>query len=89
MKCKIIDVIKVEVLNDYLLHVHFDNGCSGVVDISKIIPFQGVFEPLKDKDYFSRASVNPDIGTICWENDADISPGVLFEYIEKNQKDAA
>ena len=84
MKCKLIDVVKVDVLHDYLLHLHFDNGHSGVVDIAKIIPFKGVFAPLKDKSYFSRVTLNSDIGTICWENGADISPSVLFENIQKN-----
>ena len=57
---------------------------SGVVDIAKIILFKGVFAPLKDKSYFSRVTLNSDIGTICWENGADISPSVLFENIQKN-----
>lgn len=83
MKCKILDVIDVKVLHDYLLELQFDNGASGVVDIARIVPFEGVFAPLKDRAYFSRVTVNPDIGTICWENGADISPSLLFDHIIK------
>jgi len=79
MKCHHIDVIKVKVLEDYKLRLLFDDGKSGNVDISKIIPFKGIFEPLTDKHYFSNVKVNSDIGTICWENGADISPTYLYE----------
>jgi hypothetical protein len=76
------DVIKVEVLKDYTLHLQFDDGSEGNVDISALIPFEGVFEPLKDKTFFSRVTINPDIGTICWENGADLSPTYLYENIQ-------
>lgn len=75
------DIIKVQVLTDYNLYLQFDDGVHGNVDISKIIPFEGVFEPLKDRDFFSRVRVNPDIGTICWENGADLSPAYLHERV--------
>ena len=82
MHCKHIDVIKVKVLKDYRLHLQFDDGSQGDVDISKLIPFQGIFEPLKDKEFFSKVSVNSDIGTICWENGADLSPTYLHENMQ-------
>lgn len=44
MKCKILDVTKVKVLKDYLLELEFDNGVLGVVDISRVIPFEGIFQ---------------------------------------------
>jgi hypothetical protein len=89
MKCKILDVIGVKVLHDYLLELQFDNGVFGVVDISRIVPFEGVFKPLKDKTYFSNVMVNPEIGTICWENGADISPSLLFEHLIQKRDHAA
>ena len=38
------DVIDVKYLQDYELYLIFQNGTRGHVDISKIIPFKGVFE---------------------------------------------
>lgn len=81
MICHDVDVVEVKVLEDYLLFLRFDDGKTGKIDISKIISFKGVFEPLKNKDYFSKVKVNPDIGTICWENGADLSPGFLYENL--------
>ena len=89
MKCKILDVTHVKFLRDYLLELRFDNGISGIVDISSVVPFEGVFEPLKDKNYFSRVTINSDIGTICWENGADISPSLLFEHLKQQRRHAA
>ncbi|MES2141853.1 MAG: DUF2442 domain-containing protein [Pseudomonadota bacterium] len=82
MQCKHVDVIRVKVLKDYELYLQFDDGSQGNVDISKLIPFKGVFEPLKNKDFFSKVSINSDIGTIYWENGADLSPTYLLENLK-------
>ena len=82
MKCSQIDVIEVQVLNDYTLCLTFSDGAHGNVDISTLIPFEGIFEPLKNKDYFARVTVNQDIGTICWDNGADLSPSLLRKNIQ-------
>ena len=77
-----LDVVSVKVLPEYKLYLQFEDGSDGKVDISKLVPFKGVFEPLKDKAFFSRVYVNPDIGTICWENGADLSPTYLYQQIQ-------
>ncbi len=64
------------------LHLQFDDGSQGNVDVSKLIPFKGIFEPLKNRDFFSRVSLNRDIGTICWENGADLSPSLLHDNVK-------
>ncbi|MES2141714.1 MAG: DUF2442 domain-containing protein [Pseudomonadota bacterium] len=76
-----VDVIKVQSLGNYKLYLQFDDGVHGEIDISKLIQFKGIFEPLKDKAFFSRVDVNPDIGTIYWDNGADLSPTYLHENI--------
>ncbi|OGT57722.1 MAG: hypothetical protein A3F14_04955 [Gammaproteobacteria bacterium RIFCSPHIGHO2_12_FULL_43_28] len=85
MKCHNVDVIEVQLVKDYIVRLTFDDGTSGEVDISKIISFEGVFKPLNDREFFSKVTVNSDIGTITWENGADISPSYLREKII-NQK---
>jgi hypothetical protein len=75
----IIDVTEVKVLQDYKLLLQFNDGCSGEVDIKKIVPFEGIFKPLEDYQYFKTVHVNHDIGTICWENGADIAPDFLYQ----------
>jgi hypothetical protein len=75
------DIIAVQPLENYHLRLRFENGVEGVVDIAGLIRFTGVFAPLKDPAYFAQVRVNPDLGTICWPNNADIDPDVLYARI--------
>ena len=75
------DIIEVKALEDYKLFLRFDDGKSGLVDLTKLVPFKGIFEKLKDKKYFSKVTVNQEIGTICWQNGADLSPELLYDNV--------
>jgi len=86
MKCELVDVTKVQVVGNHTLYLTFDDGAEGSIDISEIIPFQGIFEPLKDQSFFQTVSVNADTGTIIWENGADISPAYLRRKIKNHPK---
>ena len=73
------DVTTVECLGERRLLLTFDNDERREVDIAALIPFDGVFEPLKDPAYFRQVRVEPDVGTIVWPNGADLCPDVLYE----------
>ena len=75
------DVVTVECLDDCRLHVHFENGAEGAVDVSELVKFTGVFAPFEDRAYFAQVRVNPDTGTICWPNGADLDPDGLYALI--------
>jgi len=76
------DVVEARPVGGYRLYVRFDDGLSGVIDLAAILmPFDGVFEPLRAPAYFQQVRVNPDIGTICWPNDADIAPETLYAAV--------
>lgn len=75
------DIVEVEPLEAYRLRVRFEDGMVGVVDVAELVSFTGVFTPLKDRSYFLQVHVNPEIGTICWPNDADLDPDVLYAQI--------
>ena len=75
------DVVEVKVIKNYTLYLRFENGTCGEVDISKIIPFKGVFSKLQDREYFSTVYVNKELGTIVWDNGADLSPSCLYSAI--------
>jgi hypothetical protein len=77
----IADIITVRPVGNYRLHLRFDDGTEGEVDISKLVTFDGVFEPLKDPVRFAEVQVNAELGTICWPNGADIDPLVLHAEI--------
>ncbi len=75
------DVVEAKPLGGHRLSVRFDNGRSGEIDLSKRLTFTGVFKPLRDPSAFAQVRVNPDIGTICWPNDADVDPVVLYSWV--------
>jgi hypothetical protein len=75
------DVVEVEPVGDYRLRLKFDNGVEGELDFANLLSFRGVFAPCKDPEFFRSVRVNPDIGTICWPNDADWDPVVLYSLV--------
>lgn len=68
----------VTYVSDYKLLVTFEDGVIRLVDLEPYLEGE-MFEPLKDIDYFKTVRVNPDIDTIVWDNDADMSPDFLYE----------
>jgi hypothetical protein len=75
------DIVAVKPLEDYKLCLTFEDDVEGVVDIAELIEFTGIFEPLRDPAYFAQVTVNPDLGTICWKNGADLDPIVLYTKV--------
>ncbi len=62
----------------YRLTLQFDDGRSGQVDIAALIPFTGVFAPLKERGYFELVRVDAGSGSIAWPIGADLDPVVLY-----------
>lgn len=75
------DIVGVKCLGDHRLRLRFDDGVEGEVDLSGRLRFDGVFEPLKDPGYFARVRVDPEGGTICWPNEANVDPVVLYSWV--------
>lgn len=76
-------VLKVKYLDDYKLELEFNDGMVKTVDLSKIVGGNGIFEQLKNKEYFKQVSIDSCGNSICWSNGADICPDVLYELKEK------
>ena len=64
--------------SEYKLLLTFKDGVVKLVDMEPCLEGD-IFAPLKDIDYFKTVRVNPDIDTIVWDNDANVSPGFLFK----------
>ncbi len=71
-------VTKVVYLGDYRLKVWFEDESSKVVDLQPYLDGP-IFEPLKNLDFFRKVTVNPDIDTIVWPNNADFAPEFLHK----------
>ena len=75
------DIIEVNHQESYLLYIKFEDGKDGIVDISQLIEFTGIFARLQDINYFKTVKLNPEWGTIYWENGADLDPDVLYSIV--------
>ena len=72
------DVVEVRALGGYRVHLRFEDGVQGELDLGQLIHFRGVFARLKDEQEFARVRVDPELGTIAWPNGADLDPDVLY-----------
>jgi hypothetical protein len=70
----LVDVVETRALDLYRLWIRFDDGAEGSVDVAALVPFRGVFEPLRDPAEFARAYVDPELGTVRWPCGADLEP---------------
>lgn len=75
------DIVEVQPTKDYRLRLRFEDGREGEVDIAEMIRFEGIFAPLKDHAEFLKVRVDPELGTICWPNGADLDPDVLYAKV--------
>lgn len=75
------DVVEARSIGDHRLYLRFEDGVDGEIDLGALVEFKGVFEPLRDPEEVSKVRVNPETGTICWQNGADFDPDVLYAEI--------
>ena len=81
----IIDVINAEYKEGFKVFLSFSNNESVIVDLKETIYSdpRGIFEPLKNVDYFKSFKIR--MNTITWDNEADFAPEFLLE-LGKAQK---
>jgi hypothetical protein len=72
-------VKSVEALPGFRLAVQFEDGVSGVVDLSGEL-FGEMFEPLREEAYFRQVGLD-EFGVICWPNGADLAPDALHQEL--------
>ncbi len=80
-------LMEAQPLDGYAVHVRFGDGTTADVDLSYLLDYGGVFEPLHDPAYFAQLRADAEAGTIVWPNDADIAPETL--YAQAQQRAAA
>ncbi len=76
------DVVSVQALPEFRLRARFDDGTEGIVDVGQMVEFTGVFEPLRAPEFFAKVSVNVELGTVCWPNNADLDSEVLYAKVD-------
>ena len=75
------DIVEAQALGGYRLYLRFEDGVHGEVDLSELVDFKGVFAPLRVVEEVAKVRVDPDLGTVCWPNGADLDPDVLYSVV--------
>jgi hypothetical protein len=73
----------LQVLPDWQLSVKFNDGVTGIVDVSGLInnPDPGIYSALRDPAYFAKAYLY--YGAVAWPNGADLAPDTMYKVISK------
>jgi Protein of unknown function (DUF2442) len=72
-------VVKVAPLPKHQLHVEFDDGVSGTIDLSGELDGE-VFQPLRDESVFRQVTVE-EFGAVCWPNGRDLAPDAMHSEL--------
>jgi DNA-binding transcriptional LysR family regulator len=65
-------------VGDRVYRLRFADGAAGEVDLAYLLEYGGVFEPLRDEEFFRALRADPEAGTIVWPNGADVAPETLY-----------
>jgi uncharacterized protein DUF2442 len=76
-------LIEATPASGYIVHVSFEDGLTADVDLSYLLDYGGVFEPLRDIEYFRQLRADAEAGTIVWPNEADIAPETLYAHAQR------
>jgi len=72
-----VKILSVKTRPNWLLEVVFTDGTRCTVQMKDRL-FGPMFEPLRDPNLFSKATVD-EFGAICWPNGADLAPDAIYE----------
>lgn len=76
----ILHVVEARYERDYIIHLRFNDGAEGYVDLADELYGQ-MFAPLKDFTRFKAFQVDPELETIVWDNGADFAPEFLHSRL--------
>jgi hypothetical protein len=82
-------LIEAKPTKGYAVYVRFEDSTSADVDLSYLLDYGGIFEPLRDPEYFRQLKADRDAGTIVWPNEADIAPETLYAHAQRRTNTAA
>ena len=83
-----LQLTKAKYIRDFIIEVAFNDGRSGLADLSTAIK-GSVFEELRDLNKFSKFQLDEDFKTIVWQNGADLAPEFIYYCAFKEEPELA
>jgi hypothetical protein len=53
--------VSAQLLPGYRLHIRFEDGVEGDVDVSGLVRFDGIFAARRNRAFFEQVRVNPEL----------------------------
>ncbi len=82
-------LLEAKPTDGYTVHVCFEDGTAAEVDLSYLLDYGGVFEPLRDPEFFRTLRVYTGGQTIYWPQNPGVPEGEQFEGVSSVQADIA
>jgi hypothetical protein len=82
-------LIEARQLEGCTVRVRFEDGTTGDLDLSYLLDYGGVFEPLRNPEFFAQLRADTEAGTIVWPNEADIAPETLYAHAQRRTEATA
>lgn len=76
-------IIRVQVLEAHRLHLSFDDGKSGTVDLSRLVG-KGVFSCWADDETFKKVRIG-ESGELLWNDQVDLCPDALYLEVTRQR----
>lgn len=80
-----IKIVSVQVLENYMLALEFDDGTRGNVDLSELVG-KGVFTLWNDMEAFRSVQIGPN-GELVWNDEIDLCPDALYLEVSGRNPD--
>ena len=81
------DIVEAKPLGGHRLSLTFEDGVRGEIDVTELVPFEGIFAPLRSEVEFARVFVNRELGSVSWPCGADLDTQVLYARIHPERSD--
>ena len=75
-------VVKLEVCEPYRILVRFDDGVTGIVDLSDSAAVGGIFAKWSDKSFWHSAHIVADSGAMAWGDGSEIDVCPLSLHLD-------
>lgn len=75
----------ISILANYRLAVTFNDGSSGIADLSSVTKTKdaGIYSALADPAIFEQATIS--LGVVTWPNGADLDPAWMYERLREEK----
>ena len=69
----------LEILDDYKLHLRFNDHSEQTIDFAPVLAGD-LYGPLRDLNLFKQVKIDPEVHTLVWPNGADFDPAMLHDW---------